>query len=334
MKKNELAKKSRKLFSAILAGAMLTTSAIPESFVWAADVEDVQGFGDSESMGFESTPDPVTGDGEDGENQEVSDFQGVADIQNGNAIVNMEEGFTDEIASFSSNGSDIPVESGFQSQASVEELQERINTFPTVEEFQNLADGTTVEGSTLNQAQTDVYAEAQDIAEKLDLLSEDEQGLVDVSRLEALFGYFTGMTEELETATKVIDPVTSGSVSITSGGTYTLNGGAYTTPDSAIIIDTEEPVTLNIAGDITASTALKGSDRTPFINIKKNCRKLEIINNGNFKVELNNDRVSLLKDSSKGGVNQIIFTGGIYTASTDNVYDLFPGNYRISECCF
>lgn len=46
MKKNELAKKSRKLFSAILAGAMLTTSAIPESFVWAA--EDVQGFGDGE----------------------------------------------------------------------------------------------------------------------------------------------------------------------------------------------------------------------------------------------------------------------------------------------
>lgn len=295
----------------------------------------MQGFGDSESMGFESTPDPVTGYGEDGENQEVSDFQGVADIQNGNAIVNMEEGFTDEIASFSSNGSDIPVESGFQSQASVEELQERINTLPTVEEFQNLADGTTVEGSTLNQAQTDVYAEAQDIAEKLDLLSEDEQGLVDVSRLEALFGYFTGMTEELETATKVIDPVTSGSVSITSGGTYTLNGGAYTTPDSAIIIDTEEPVTLNIAGDITASTAPKGSDRTPFINIKKNCRKLEIINNGNFKVELNKGSVSLLKDNSTDGVNQIIFTGGIYTASTDKTSMIyFQGTIEFQNAVF
>ena len=335
MKKIKFAKKSRKLFSAILAGAMLTTSVIPESFVWAAEAEDVQGFGDSESMGFESTPDPVTGDGEDGENQEVSDFQGVADIQNGNAIVNMEEGFTDEIASFSSNGSDIPVESGFQSQASVEELQERINTLPTVEEFQNLADGTTVEGSTLNQAQTDVYAEAQDIAEKLDLLSEDEQGLVDVSRLEALFGYFTGMTEELETATKVIDPVTSGSVSITSGGTYTLNGGAYTTPDSAIIIDTEEPVTLNIAGDITASTAPKGSDRTPFINIKKNCRKLEIINNGNFKVELNKGSVSLLKDNSTDGVNQIIFTGGIYTASTDKTSMIyFQGTIEFQNAVF
>lgn len=335
MKKNELAKKSRKLFSAILAGAMLTTSAIPESFVWAADVEDVQGFGDSESMGFGSTPDPVTGDEEDGEEQELSDFQGVADIQNGNDMVEMEEGFTDEIASFSSNDSDTPVESGFQSLASVEELQERINALPTVEEFKNLADGTTVDGSTLNQAQTDVYAEAQDIAEKLDLLSEDEQGLVDVSRMEALFGYFNGMTEELETATKVIDPVTSGSVSITSGGTYTLNGGAYTTPDSAIIIDTEETVTLNIAGDITASTALKGSDRTPFINIKKNCRKLEIINNGNFKVELNNDRVSLLKDSSKGGVNQIIFTGGIYTASTDQASMIyFQGTIEFQNAVF
>ena len=335
MKKIELAKKSRKLFSAILAGAMLTTSMIPESFVWAAEAEEVQGFGDSESMGFESTPDPVTGDDEDGEEQELSDFQGVADIQNGNAMVDMEEGFTDEIASFSSNGSDIPVESGFQSLASAEELQERINALPTVEEFQNLADGTTVEGSTLNQAQTDVYAEAQDIAEKLDLLSEDEQGLVDVSRLEALFGYFNGMTEELETATKVIDPVTSGSVSITSGGTYTLNGGAYTTPDSAIIIDTEEPVTLNIAGDITASTAPKGSDRTPFINIKKNCRKLEIINNGNFKVELNNGSVSLLKDSSKGGVNQIIFTGGIYTASTDKTSMIyFQGTIEFQNAVF
>ena len=335
MKKNELAKKSRKLFSAILAGAMLTTSVIPESFVWAAEAEEVQGFGDSESMGFGSIPDPVTGDDEEGEEQELSDFQGASDIQNGNDMVEMEEGFTDEITSFGSNDSDTPVESGFQSLESVEELQERINALPTVEEFQNLADGTTVEGSTLNQAQTDVYAEAQDIVEKLDLLSEDEQGLVDVSRLEALFGYFNGMTEKLETATKVIDPVTSGSVSITSGGTYTLNGGAYTTPDSAIIIDTEEPVTLNIAGDITASTAPKGSDRTPFINIKKNCRKLEIINNGNFKVELNKGSVSLLKDNSTDGVNQIIFTGGIYTASTDKTSMIyFQGTIEFQNAVF
>ena len=252
MKKIKFAKKSRKLFSAILAGAMLTTSVIPESFVWAS--EEVQEFRDSESLGFGFTSDPMPGAGGDGENQALSDFQDMPDVQNGNDTVDMESGFTDESDSFGSNGRDSSVGSDFQSLASVEELQERINAIPTVEEFQNLADGTTVEGSTLNQAQTDVYAEAQDIAEKLELLSEEEQGLVDVSRLEALFGYFNGMTEELETTTNVIDPVTSGSVSITSGGTYTLNGGAYTTPDSAIIIDTEESVTLNIAGNITAST--------------------------------------------------------------------------------
>ena len=100
MKKNELAKKSRKLFSAILAGAMLTTSVIPEAFVWAADVEEVQGFGDNESMGFGSTSDPMTADGEDEEEWERSDFQDASDVQND--IVDMEEGFTDQVNLFSS----------------------------------------------------------------------------------------------------------------------------------------------------------------------------------------------------------------------------------------
>ena len=162
MKKIKFAKKSRKLFSAILAGAMLTTSVIPESFVWAS--EEVQEFGDSESLGFGSTSDPMPGAGGDGENQALSDFQDMPDVQNGNDTVDMESGFTDESDSFGSNGRDSSVGSDFQSLASVEELQERINALPTVEEFQNLADGTTVEGSTLNQAQTDVYTEAQDIA--------------------------------------------------------------------------------------------------------------------------------------------------------------------------
>ena len=318
MKKIKFAKKSRKLFSAILAGAMLTTSVIPESFVWAS--EEVQEFGDSESLGFGSTSDPMPGAGEDGEDQALSDFQDMPDVQNGNDTVDMESGFTDESDSFGSNGRDSSVGSDFQSLASVEELQERINALPTVEEFQNLADGTTVEGSTLNQAQTDVYAEAQDIAEKLDLLSEEEQGLVDISRLEVLFEHFNGMTEELETTTNVIDPVTSGSKRITSGGTYTLKGGDYTTPDSAIIIDTEQPVTLNIDGNITASTAYNNNDKdnlnTPFIKIEENCKELEIKNNRNFEVKLNNDSVRLLKDNSTDGVNKIIFTGGIYTAST------------------
>ena len=302
MKKNELAKKSRKLFSAILAGAMLTTSAIPESFVWAADVEEVQGFEDSESMDFGSTPNPVTGDGEDRENQEISDFQGASDIQNGNDMVEMEEGFTDEIASFGSNDSDTPVESGFQSLASVEELQKRINALPTVEEFKNLADGTTVDGSTLNQAQTDVYAEAQDIADKLDLLSEEELGLVDVSRLEALFGYFNGMTEELADMPTPIGPVTSGSVTIDHGGTYIIQGGTYTTEKTPIIIKTSEDVTLNIVGNIEMTRA----------------RCFIIVENGSQNVTICNDKYTVNTDAggvliNKGNTSTVTFKGGIYT---------------------
>ncbi len=86
MKKNELAKKSRKLFSAILAGAMLTTSAIPESFVWAADVEEVQGFGDGE------------------DNEDVI-FESAEEFVAEDAV---EEGFTDGVALFSS-GSEMAV---------------------------------------------------------------------------------------------------------------------------------------------------------------------------------------------------------------------------------
>ena len=306
MKKIELAKKSRKLFSAILAGAMLTTSMIPESFVWASEAEEVQGFGDSESMGFESTPDPVTGDGEAGENQEISDFQGASDIQNGNAMVEMEEGFTDEIASFGSNGSDTPVESGFQSLASAEELQERINALPTVEEFQNLADGTTVEGSTLNQAQTDVYAEAQDIAEKLDLLSEDEQGMVDVSRLEELFEYFNGMTEELAD-TNTISP--GNNVTITSGGTYTVQGGTYQPSKSGVItIDTTEKVTLEITGNIN----MPGKDNGRFISIENACKELTIINKDTVNVDNNSFLINKNKDAT------VTFEGGTYEGLTDD----------------
>ena len=75
-------------------------------------------------------------------------------------------------------------------------LQSRMDALPTVEEFLAMADGTSVDGSTLNQAQLDVYNEAQAIAEEMDGLTDEEQGLLDVSRLEALFEYWNHQVEE------------------------------------------------------------------------------------------------------------------------------------------
>ena len=106
MKKIKFAKKRRKLFSAILAGAMLTTSVIPESFVWASEAEEVQGFEDNEDVIFEPAEEPETEDIEESgevEIQNLSDSQDEDDTENA-----VEEGFTDGVALFSS-GSEMAV---------------------------------------------------------------------------------------------------------------------------------------------------------------------------------------------------------------------------------
>lgn len=80
----------------------------------------------------------------------------------------------------------------------IEALQSRIDALPTVDEFIALADGTTVEESTLNQAQLTVYNEVQAIAEEMDNLTDEEQGQLDTGKLETLFKYFNGMAETVE----------------------------------------------------------------------------------------------------------------------------------------
>ena len=150
----------------------------------------------------------------------------------------------------------------------IEALQSRIGALPTVDEFIALADGTTVEDSTLNQAQLDVYNEAQAIAEEMDKLTDEEQGQLDTGKLEALFEYFNSMTEE--TASNVISP-SSSIQTITSGGTYTVKGGTYS---NQIQIKTTSAVTLNIEGNITAS------DSKVFISAQSVSSNLTINGNG------------------------------------------------------
>lgn len=78
----------------------------------------------------------------------------------------------------------------------IKALQSRINALPTVDEFIALADGATVEDSTLNQAQLDVYNEAQAIADEMDKLTDEDQAQLDTEKLEKLFEYFNGQVEE------------------------------------------------------------------------------------------------------------------------------------------
>ena len=114
MKKNELAKKSRKLLSAILTGTVLITSVVPESLIWAADVE-MQEFEDGEDnedvifeAAEESAEEPETEDVEESGEVEIQDLSESQDEDDTEDAVEVEEDFTDGVSLFSS-GSEMAV---------------------------------------------------------------------------------------------------------------------------------------------------------------------------------------------------------------------------------
>lgn len=114
MKKNELAKKSRKLLSAILTGTVLITSVVPESLIWAADVEmqEFEDGEDNEDVIFEAAEEPAeepeTEDIEESGEVEIQDLSESQDEDDTEDAVEVEEDFTDGVALFSS-GSEMAV---------------------------------------------------------------------------------------------------------------------------------------------------------------------------------------------------------------------------------
>lgn len=114
MKKNELAKKSRKLLSAILTGTVLITSVVPESLICAADVEmqEFEDGEDNEDVIFEAAEEPAeepeTEDVEESGEVEIQDLSESQDEDDTEDAVEVEEDFTDGVALFSS-GSEMAV---------------------------------------------------------------------------------------------------------------------------------------------------------------------------------------------------------------------------------
>lgn len=114
MKKNELVKKSRKLLSAILTGTVLITSVVPESLIWAADVEmqEFEDGEDNEDVIFEAAEEPAeepeTEDIEESGEVEIQDISESQDEDDTEDALEVEEDFTDGVALFSS-GSEMAV---------------------------------------------------------------------------------------------------------------------------------------------------------------------------------------------------------------------------------
>lgn len=145
----------------------------------------------------------------------------------------------------------------------VKALQSRIDALPTVNEFVAMADGTTVEDSTLNQAQIDVYNEAQAIAEEMDKLTDEEQGQLDTGKLEALFEYFNGMTAETATTISPGSTTTLNGSSnyIEKAGTYNINASTVSssTSSSQLIIENtsaSDNIIINIKGNVKINSKI------------------------------------------------------------------------------
>ncbi len=69
-----------------------------------------------------------------------------------------------------------------------QELQERIDILPLVEEFQKID----------SNKQNEIYNEAESIADEYDKLSENDKSLIDIERLEDLFVYINGQISETQ----------------------------------------------------------------------------------------------------------------------------------------
>ena len=206
----------------------------------------------------------------------------------------------------------------------IKALQSRINALPTVDEFIAMADGTTVEDSTLNQAQLDVYNEAQAIAEEIDKLTDEEQGQLDTGKLEALFEYFNGMTAETALTPGSTVTLSKYTQYIETAGTYNIAASSGLTATGNVLYirktSASDEIILNIQGNISIS------DSYALIVVYSPCN-LTIKGNG---YTIKNTGSSNVIMSGSGVVTNININGGSYSNVGKNPVFAFSGSGTVN----
>ena len=219
MKKNELVKKSRKLLSAILTGTVLITSVVPESLIWAADVEmqEFEDGEDNEDVIFEAAEEPAeepeTEDIEESGEVEIQDLSESQDEDDTEDAVEVEEDFTDGVALFSS-GSEMAVGTA------------AANTISPGEDVTITSGGTyTVQGGTYQPSKSGVIT--IDTTEKVTL---EITGNINMP------GYDKGCFISIENACKELTIINKDTVNVDNNiflcnknkdATVTFEGGTY-----------------------------------------------------------------------------------------------------------
>ena len=219
MKKNELVKKSRKLLSAILTGTVLITSVVPESLIWAADVEmqEFEDGEDNEDVIFEAAEEPAeepeTEDVEESGEVEIQDLSESQDEDDTEDAVEVEEDFTDGVALFSS-GSEMAVGTA------------AANTISPGENVKITSGGTyTVQGGTYQPSKSGVI-----------IIDTTEKVTLEITGNINMPGYDKGCFISIENACKELTVINKYTVNVDNNvflinknkdATVTFEGGTY-----------------------------------------------------------------------------------------------------------
>ena len=185
MKRKELMKKCKKVFSAVLAAAMIATSAVPESLVFASG--QTEDFVDEESVGFGAGSDSenTVNKDENSPNEESTSEPQADDFSSQVDVDGWSDGEAEAYENTDPNGLAANVEGS--EEYTPAEIQQQIDALPSVEECKAMTD----------EEKMSVYETAQKIADAYENLSEEEKGQLDISKLETLFEYINQQTEEL-----------------------------------------------------------------------------------------------------------------------------------------
>lgn len=306
MKKNELVKKSRKLLSAILTGTVLITSVVPESLIWAADVEmqEFEDGEDNEDVIFEAAEEPAeepeTEDVEESGEVEIQDLSESQDEDDTEDAVEVEEDFTDGVALFSS-GSEMAVGTAAANTIS-----------PGTGEVTITSGGTyTVQGGTYTSRRDRVIT--IDTTEKVTL---EITGNINMP------GFNKGAFIDIENACKELTIINKDTVNVDGNvflcnenkdATVTFEGGTYeasTNSDGCIIINLGVVNLKNVKFNATGSI----QNGTIVLNAVSNLDGTINIQNGTIL----DSGVSTERACIKGGV--VNMYGGTITSSKGTGY--------------
>lgn len=111
--------------------------------------------------------------------------------------------------------------------ATWQKLQEQIDALPTVEEFMSMTEGSFAEGTVFTQQQFEIYETIMEIMDAYELLSEEEQQKIDITRLQELMEYINSMTDVTAAGTGQYEAISIAAASLNGNAIRGVTEDSY-----------------------------------------------------------------------------------------------------------